>query len=261
MPAQNVDYDLIAPTYNQRYQAGNHPGIAAAIRRLYQEMEAGRLLEVGCGTGHWLAGLAGQHPKGASRLFGLDLSAGMLAQARQRELGLQLLRGRAEQLPFPAGAFGLVYCVHALHHFQQPRQFIQEARRLLKPGGSLAVIGMNVRATQNRYYLYRYFEGTYEADLARFPSRETLVDWLATAGFSQIIERTVERIHHPYTGRAVLADPFLEKHSTSQLALLSAEAYAKGLERIRKDLAEAEAAGIALTFPVDIQIDLTAGRY
>jgi SAM-dependent methyltransferase len=163
-------------------------------------------------------------------------------------------------LPYPAGTFDLVYCANALHHFQQRRQFIFEARRLLRPGGVLAVVGTDPRLIRDRWYIYHYFEGTYQTDLARFPSWGTVLDWMAAAGFCHVAWRHVEQVVDDKVGRAVLQDPFLEKTACSQLALLSDEAYAAGLRRIETALAAAGASGQTVTFPVDLALSMAAGR-
>jgi ubiquinone/menaquinone biosynthesis C-methylase UbiE len=252
----SVDYDRIAPSYNQRFIDGGMQGTATALRRLAQGTGAGRILEVGCGTGHWLATLGPV----SGQLYGLDLSAGMLAQAGGQQATLALVRGRAGQLPFPEGCFDLVYCVNALHHFQQQRAFVFEARRLLRRGGLLAVAGMDPRVHRNRWYVYDYFDGTYETDLARFPSWGRVLDWMVAAGFEGVESRWVERIVDPKRGRAVLDDPFLRKDSCSQLALLSDEAYAAGLDRIEAALSSAEAAGETILFATDLLLAMIVGR-
>lgn len=263
MPEPRVDYDRIAPGYNRRFAANDTRGVAVALRSLVRELAGERarnreplsILEVGCGTGHWLAGLEGGH-----RLRGLDLSAGMLSQARQRPIRLDLVRGRAGRLPFAGGTFDLVYCVNAIHHFDDRPAFVAEARRLLRAGGALAVAGMDPRRARAGWYVYDYFPGTYEADLARFPSWGTVADWMIAAGFTGFSWRTVETIYDAKVGRAVLRDPFLGKDATSQLTLLDDEAYAAGLERIERALAAAEEAGQTLTFPTDLMLDMLVGR-
>jgi ubiquinone/menaquinone biosynthesis C-methylase UbiE len=255
MSGTQVDYDQIAPVYDHRFTAGRMTGIAAALQALAGALRPRRILEVGCGTGHWLAGLLPT----TGQLCGLDLSAGMLQQAQKRDVPLDLVCGRASQLPYPDATFDLVCCVNALHHFQHQRVFIGEARRLLKPGGALAVAGMSPPGHRDCWYLYRYFEGTYEADLARFPSWGKALDWMAGASFERIEWNVVEWIRKLHHGRAVWADPFLDKNSTSQLALLSDEAYAAGLDRIETALATAEATGQTLPFPVDLQIAMLVG--
>jgi ubiquinone/menaquinone biosynthesis C-methylase UbiE len=256
---RQVDYDGIAPTYNRRYADSELSNVAIALRmlaeRLAAERAALRVLEVGCGTGHWLAGLR----QVTARLHGLDFSAGMLAQACQRTDRLFLTQGRASQLPHAEGSFDLVCCVNAIHHFRQPGAFVPEAQRLLRPGGALAVIGMDPNTLPNRWYVYDYFEGTLEADLARFPSWGTVLDWMIGAGFERAAWRLVEWVHDPRVGRAVLDDPFLRKDAVSQLALLSDGAYAAGLDRIRTALAKAEADGRTLTFPSDITLAMLVG--
>jgi SAM-dependent methyltransferase len=215
---------------------------------LARELNAERILEVGCGTGRWLADL---RPV-TEDLYGLDLSAGMLHRAGRRDEGLGLVRGRAGRLPWPACCFDLLYCVNAIHHFDSQKGFVLEARRLLRPGGALAVIGTDPRRLRDRWYVYQYFDGTFEADLNRFPSWGLVLDWMATAGFARAEWRSVERIEDRKRGREVLDDPFLRKDSASQLALLSDEQYAAGLRRIRSAVAAAEEAGETLIFPVDI---------
>jgi len=254
MPAP-VNYDAIASTYNRRFAEQRRSGTLQALEKLIRALVAERVLEVGCGTGHWLAGLSNP----ACQVVGLDFSAGMLAQAQQQEGALDFVQGRAEQLPFPAGSFNLVYCVNAIHHFQQQSDFIWQARRMLKPGGALAVLGMDPHHRRNDWYVYEYFDGTFETDMARFPSWGQVLDWMLAAGFEGMQLRLAEEIDDPKYGPAVLEDPFLAKNSCSQLALLSDQAYEQGLYRIRQTLAEAEAQDKRLAFQSTIRIHQLVG--
>lgn len=257
MADKQVDYDRIATGYDRRFVgASEQRRTAEALLALAETRGAEQILEVGCGTGYWLASL---YPA-TNQLYGLDLSAGMLAQARWREERLTLTRGKACRLPFADACADLVYCVNAIHHFQRKRDFVHEARRLLRPGGTLAVVGMDPRAHRHHWYIYDYFVGTYETDLDRFPSWGMVMDWMIEAGFQSIEWRIVELITAHKVGREVLSDPFLQKDACSQLTLLTDEAYAAGLRRIGAALAEAEAQGAPITFPTDLWQAMLVGR-
>lgn len=184
----------------------------------------------------------------------------MLRQARRRRASLHLVRGDSGQLPYPDAASDLVYCVDAVHHFDRPRDFISRVRRLLRPGGALSVRGSDPHGRKDSWYAYHYFEGTYETDLDHFPSRSTLVGWMTAAGFTEIGWQQVERIVDHRQGRQVLDDPFLAKDSCSQLALLTDQAYATGLSRIKRALRVAEVRRETLCFPVDICRGALVGR-
>ena len=234
MNDKHVDYDALAPTYNQRFEDDkDRPQTARVLAELRAITESGH---------------------------GLDPSRGMLAQARARDVRLRLIRGRGEVLPFPDAAFDLVYCVNAIHHMTGQRTFIHEARRVLRDGGALAVIGRDPHRGRETWYVYDYFAGTYETDRARFPSGETVLDWMRVAGFQQVERRPVERIISHNTSETVLDDPFLQKHSSSQLALLSDAAYAAGVQRIKAAIAEAEAAGKTLIFPTELVMEMAWGQ-
>jgi ubiquinone/menaquinone biosynthesis C-methylase UbiE len=251
----SVDYDAISSTYNRRFTGGRRSGTLLTLEGLIQDQNAELVLEAGCGTGHWLDGLS----RPAQRVVGLDFSAGMLAQARQQNNTLDLIQGRAEELPFPAGLFDLVFCVNAIHHFQRQNDFIGQARRVLRPGGALAVLGMDPHNHRKDWYVYEYFDGTFETDLARFPSWEQVLEWMSAAGFGNMELRLAEEFVEPKYGSAVLEDPFLAKNACSQLALLSDRAYQAGLDRIRQALSEAEARRETLVFQNIIQIQQLVG--
>jgi SAM-dependent methyltransferase len=251
-----VNYDNIARSYDRRFELGRSPHRLKALRGLCQRLRSDRILEVGCGTAYWLA----QLDDGGPELHGLDASAGMLQQAHRRGARINLVRGYARALAYQSNTFDLVFCVNALHHFEEPRSFIQEALRTLRAGGVLAILGSDPHGQRRSWYVYDYFEGTYQRDLERFPSWENASAWMADAGFDRVALEGVERIYDPKHGRRVLEDPFLHKSACSQLALLTDEAYEAGLQRIGAALDAAEAAGEDLVFRTDLSIAMLSGH-
>ncbi len=253
--SRHVDYDRIAPAYDQRFKANRLDGVCAALQALAQDLQAEQILEVGCGTGRWLADLALER----RRLYGLDLSAGMLDEAARRGESFWLAQGRGGRLPFHSETMDLVFCVNAIHHFDDPEAFIHEAQDVLRPGGAVAVVGSDPHGRRDDWYVYDMFEGTYETDLKRFPTWGAILDWMTASGVQRTTWQVVEHIVDHKVGREVLEDPFLRKNACSQLALLSDEGYAAGLRRIEATLARAEVAGETLVFPVNIVLAMMVG--
>ncbi len=251
----SVDYDQVAPTYDQRYAALTYEGVASTLLPFARAASTGRVLEAGCGTGHWI----GELGRVCAQVYGLDLSLGMLRRAHPDLRGC-LVCGEAGRLPFSRATFDLIVCVNAFHHFAAKREFVSQARQALCSAGRLAIIGLDPHTGADDWYLYHYFEGTREADLARYPSAESIERWMIESGFVDVTSGIAERMAHSLHGSEVLRSPFLQKSGTSQLALLTDEAYAAGLKRIRSDVEQAHRTGVDLEFVVDISFALVTGR-
>jgi ubiquinone/menaquinone biosynthesis C-methylase UbiE len=100
-----------------------------------------RVLDIGCGAGHLAFAVAPQ----VGAVVACDLSPQMLAQveseAKRRGLAnLSTQRGAAEALPFPDHSFDAVCSRFSAHHWADFRGGIDEMRRVLKPGGRVAVV-------------------------------------------------------------------------------------------------------------------------
>jgi SAM-dependent methyltransferase len=93
------------------------------------------VLEVGCGAGVDLARFA----KGGAEVTGVDLAPSAIELARAN-FSQQGLPGRfevadGEHLPFPDNTFDLVYAHGVVQYTANPRQLVEECRRVVKRGG------------------------------------------------------------------------------------------------------------------------------
>ena len=101
-----------------------------------------RILDVGCGFGGTLAYLNENYND--MELLGLNLDDRQLVRARKQVHAIannkiQFQQGNANVLPFPDNSFDVVLAVECIFHFPDRKQFFQEANRVLKPGGYLAL--------------------------------------------------------------------------------------------------------------------------
>jgi ubiquinone/menaquinone biosynthesis C-methylase UbiE len=98
-------------------------------------------LDVATGAGHTAAVFAPH----VARVVASDLTPEMLVQSQKLaiEKGLSNMEtalADAEALPFPDAAFDLVTCRIAPHHFPSIERFLAEVHRVLKPGGTFALV-------------------------------------------------------------------------------------------------------------------------
>ena len=147
VPHTSLDADSVRAAYAR--WAGVYDavfgGVSAFGRRRAVEavngLPGGRVLEVGVGTG-----LALPHYTRAKRITGIDLSAEMLALARQRvrERGLSnvdtLLEVDAEATGFDAGSFDIAVAMFVASVVPHPRALLAEMRRVVRPGGHLLFV-------------------------------------------------------------------------------------------------------------------------
>ncbi len=146
-------YDRWAPVYDcdgNPLQALEQP----CIRALLGHMHGQRVLDMGCGTGRHALWLAGQ----GADVTAVDFSQGMLDQARAKQ-GADAITWLAhdlhEPLPFDDGSFDKVVSGLVLEHIRDLPLFFSQARRVLKPEGTLVVSAMHpamfLRGTQARF--------------------------------------------------------------------------------------------------------------
>jgi ubiquinone/menaquinone biosynthesis C-methylase UbiE len=142
-------YDRLSRWYDLVEGWSEKPFIAEGLQRL-QAQPGEVVLEIGFGTGHGLEALA-QAVGDAGKVYGLDLSEGMLNVARSRieKAGLadwvDLRLGDAVQLPFESDFFDAVFMSFVLELFDTPEipLVLGECHRVLHVGGRIGIVSLS----------------------------------------------------------------------------------------------------------------------
>lgn len=148
----NVLYhDAAARSYDAKWSISFDERCISYVRERAERMlplrRYGKVLEIGAGTGFFLLNLwqAGY----VEEPHATDISPGMvracLENARRLGCDLRARTADAEALPYPDASFDLVLGHAFLHHLPEPRAFLEEAFRVVKPGGALLVAGEPTR--------------------------------------------------------------------------------------------------------------------
>jgi demethylmenaquinone methyltransferase / 2-methoxy-6-polyprenyl-1,4-benzoquinol methylase len=193
-------FDRIAPVYD----AMNRLMTAGLDRRWRGETAAAvvrpgdRVLDVCCGTGD----LALAAAEAGGEVTGLDFSEAMLVRARRKEPALEWVSGDALALPFADDSFEAVTIGFGLRNLADAERGLAEMRRVLSPGGRVAILEITrPRGILRPFYRF-WFDGVIPlagkvlpggsaysylpASVRRFPDPEGLAKLMDDAGFGDI---------------------------------------------------------------------------
>lgn len=183
-------FDRVAATFGEQALPGRTwEGFARGALRL---LPRARYVDLGVGDGLLTLMLA----EVAESVTAVDLSGEMISQLRSRATrrgitNLEAVEAPIEALPLPAGSFDVAVLSQALHHADTPLKALQEAQRVLVPGGKILVLDLLAHGEEwVREQLHDQHLGFTEA---------ALEDLLLTAGFAHVsVERAARDPQPPH---------------------------------------------------------------
>jgi len=194
-------FDRIAPVYDAMNRVMT-AGLDVRWRRLAAEsaVRAGdRVLDAACGTGDLAIA---DRRAGASRVTGLDFSERMLERARRKAPAIEWVQGDMLALPFADETFDAATVGFGVRNVADLELGLRELRRVLRPGGRLAVLEITQPRGALRPFFSLWFDRvvpalgkvlpggsayTYlPASVKRFPTAEKLADLLRETGFDDV---------------------------------------------------------------------------
>ncbi|MGE0870422.1 MAG: class I SAM-dependent methyltransferase [Kofleriaceae bacterium] len=203
-----------ALTYEEYFGPAMFKPLSVPVLAAARPQPGQRALDIACGTGivtRQLAAAVG----GAGRVVGVDLSANMLAVAREvaarSGVAIEWREGNALALDLPDAAFDLVVCQQGLQFFPDRAAAVREMRRVLTPGGRAvlavwrglehqALFDVMVRS-ENKHLGLSEDEATAPFS---FPDPAALRELLQASGFS-----SVEIQQHTIEARFPMAEKFV----------------------------------------------------
>jgi demethylmenaquinone methyltransferase / 2-methoxy-6-polyprenyl-1,4-benzoquinol methylase len=203
LPAEAVRtmFDRIAPVYDLMNRVMT-AGLDGRWRRLAAEAavrSGDRVLDACCGTGDLALACA----RAGGRVSGLDFSERMLERARRKAPELEWVRGDLLELPFADASFDAATVGFGVRNVESLDRALAELRRVLRPGGRLAILEITVPRGPLRVFYRLWFYRlvpllvgrllrggaayTYlPASVRRFPGPEELAELMRASGFERV---------------------------------------------------------------------------
>jgi 2-polyprenyl-3-methyl-5-hydroxy-6-metoxy-1,4-benzoquinol methylase len=147
----------------------------------------GRLLDVGCGSGRFLAVMR----RAGWQVSGVEPDPRAAAVARDR-FGIEVCAGEFDAARFAAGSFDAIVLSHVIEHAADPLALLDGCRRLLRPGGCLALSTPNVESRGHALFGSRWLHLDVPRHLQLFPA-PALAAVLGRAGFERVSIRTAAK--------------------------------------------------------------------
>ena len=161
-------FDELAGKFGRQYVPGRSwKGVAEALLKLMPPMV---IADLGAGEGT-ISQLMAQRAK---KVIAIDNSEKMVEfgaeLARKHDIGnMEYRLGDLEDVPIRSGTVDLAFLSQALHHARHPQRAVEEARRILKPGGRIAVLDLNRHHFEEAREMYAdVWLGFTELELERY---------------------------------------------------------------------------------------------
>ena len=190
-------FDRIAANYDRYAALQQEAGRRLLERVEFRRLEPARILDLGCGSGSTAAALKKTFRK--ARVLGLDLSPGMLAEARRKSTltrPFRLLCADMARMPLAARSVDLVFANLSVLWVAQPEKLFAEVRRVLRPDGMFLFSGFGQGCL-------RQLSATWPAldervQLPIFPDLLETGDALTAAGFREpVMDADRITLHYP----------------------------------------------------------------
>ena len=161
-------FDELAGRFGRQYVPGRSwKGIAEALLKLMPPMV---IADLGAGEGT-ISQLMAQRAKKVIAIDNSEKMVGFGAElARKHGIGnMEYRLGDLEDVPIRSGTVDLAFLSQALHHARHPHRAVEEARRILKPGGRIAVLDLNRHHFEEAREMYAdVWLGFTELELERY---------------------------------------------------------------------------------------------
>lgn len=148
--------------YQNRTAGISDNAIRTKILELFAKDFNGKAMDLGCGRGEWLKLLRDSHK--FSTLSCMDILDCRLPEVKDvAYVEADLAKDRFN---FPENEFQFLFAIEVIEHIENPRHFIREAFRLLRPGGTFIVSTPNVDSLRSKisFLLRGYFPPFCQAD-------------------------------------------------------------------------------------------------
>lgn len=228
---RKTDYSHIAAKYdtNERRKITLPDPVLMNLLREHS-LRPFRVLDVGCGTGIYLAFNTDYFSKDDILWYGLDASDEMLAIAQHKTDTPEFIKGYAENLPYENDFFDYVTSEFAFHHFENKPGALDEITRVLKKQSVFRIKNLEPSYSPG-WWVYRYFPDSRSEDYKRFWETDLIVYELENRGFTVEVNIEIKRERMSILSMYKTAC----NRDISELNIIDEKHYQTGLMRLKQD--------------------------